>query len=240
MRGHRYWCNNLAGLAKWLESHAFRPDRGYSLLFTSHVMDKQLEKYLPAFRQQLAKWVFFTDEEWALLTNQLQLRSLAKKAHFTQAGEVCQELGFILTGAVRLYHVKDGEEITSYFCLNNEFISSYKSFLKQVPGSSFIQALEATLVITFSHSAIQQLLAHPLTAYKMERFGRLIAEELVFCYEDRVQAFVTQTPEERYASLLTNNPRVVQHIPQHYLATYLGITPVSLSRIRRRLVAPVS
>ena len=199
----------------------------------------QLEKYLPIFRQQLTKWVLFTEEEWAILAKQVTLKTLARKEHFVQAGEVCQELGFILSGSVRLYHVKDGEEITSYFCLDNEFICSYKSFLKQVPGCAFIQALENTLVLTFSHPAFQQLLANPITAYKMERFGRLLAEELIFCYEDRVQAFVTQTPEERYATLLTSNARVLQHIPQQYVATYLGITPVSLSRIRKRLVGQV-
>lgn len=149
---------------------------------------------------------------------------------------MCQELRFILSGAIRLYYVKDGEEITSYFCLDNEYICSYKSFSKQVPNLSFIQALEDTLLLTFSYTAIQQLLANPITAYKMERFGRLLAEELTFCYEDRVQAFVTQTPEERYATLLTSNARVLQHISQQYIATYLGITPVSLSRIRKRLV----
>ena len=203
-------------------------------------MAMQLEEYLPAFKQQLDKWVVFNDEEWAILKNHLQLKTLAKKEHFVQAGEVCQELAFILFGSVRLYHVKDGEEITGYFCLDNEFISSYRSFLKQEHGGSFIQALESTLLITFSHAAIQQLLANPITAYKMERFGRLIAEQLVFCYEDRVQAFVTQTPEERYTALLMSNARVLQHIPQHYLATYLGITPVSLSRIRKRLTEPAT
>jgi CRP-like cAMP-binding protein len=202
-------------------------------------MDQQLEKYLPIFRQQLDKWVIFTEEEWAILAKQLTFRSLLKKAHFTQAGEVCQELGFILSGSMRLYHVKDGAEITGYFCLNNEFISSYKRFLTQAPGIPFIQALESTLLITFRQAAWQQLLAHPVTAHKMERLGRLIAEQLIFCYEDRVQAFVTQTPEERYATLLTSNPRVLHHVPQHYLANYLGITPVSLSRIRRRLFKPV-
>lgn len=196
----------------------------------------QLDKYLLIFRQQLTKWVVFTEEEWALLAKQVMLKTLPKKEHFVQAGEVCQELGFILSGAIRLYYVKDGEELTSYFCLDHEFICAYKSFSKRVPDFSFIQALEDTLLLTLSYTAIQQLLANPVTAYKMERFGRLFAEELNACYEDRVQAFVTQTPEERYATLVTSNTRVLRHIPQQYIANYLGITPVSLSRIRKRLI----
>lgn len=201
-------------------------------------MDKQREQYLPIFRQQMDKWVVLNDDEWGVFTKHLVLKTLSKKDHFIQSGEVCKDLGFILSGSVRLYHVKDGEEITGYFCLNNEFISSYTSFLKQKPSLPYIQALENVLLITLSYTALQQLLNHPVTAHKMERFGRLIAENLIFCYEDRMQGFVTQSPEERYATLLNSNSRILQHIPQHYLANYLGITATSLSRIRKRIAAP--
>lgn len=194
------------------------------------------DKYLAIFRQQMDNWVVFNDEEWSVIVNFLHFRMIAKKDHFTKAGEVCRELGFILSGSIRLYHLKGDEEITSYFCLDNEFITSYKSFIRQEPGKSSIQVLEDTLVVTFDYNGLQQLLNHPVTAYKMERFGRLMAEDLVSCYEDRLLTFITQTPEERYASLLENSPRVLQHIPQYYVASYLGITPVSLSRIRKRIL----
>jgi hypothetical protein len=70
----------------------------------------------------------------------------------------------------------------------------------------------------------------------MERLGRLIAEHYLICYEDRVTSFVTQTPEERYNKLLETGGEILQRIPQHYIANFLGITPVSLSRIRRRIM----
>jgi CRP-like cAMP-binding protein len=198
-------------------------------------MDTQIEKYLPSFRNQMDKLVILNDEEWAIFARHLHLKTLLKKDHFTQAGDICRELGFVISGSVRLYHVKDGEEITGYFCLDNEFICSYKSFFKQEPGLAYLQVLENTLMVTLTYNALQVLLNNPVTAYKMERFGRLIAENLVCCYEDRVQAFVTETPEERYISLLNSNSRIMERIPQHYLANYLGITPVSLSRIRKRM-----
>jgi CRP-like cAMP-binding protein len=193
------------------------------------VIDLTLAQYLPAFRRQMDKWVILNDEEWSIFSSYLKLRVLRKKEHFTRSGEVCKKLGFILSGSLRLYHVKDGAEITGYFSLNNEFISSYKSFLKQEPGIPYIQALEDVVLITIDHSALLQLWDHPVSGHKMERIGRLIAEELVFCYEDRLEAFATPTPEERYASVLNNNPRILKHLPQHYLANYLGITPTSLS-----------
>ena len=83
------------------------------------------------------------------------------------------------------------------------------------------------------------MLADPMLAYKMERFGRLTAEHYLCCYEDRVTAFITQTPEERYLHLMQTRKDVMLRMPQHYIANYLGITPVSLSRIRRRILEPV-
>jgi CRP-like cAMP-binding protein len=76
-----------------------------------------------------------------------------------------------------------------------------------------------------------------VVAPKMERFGRMVAEYLICCYEDRLVSFITQTPEERYRQLLQMQPDLLQRIPQHYVANYLGITPVSLSRIRKRMAA---
>ena len=198
-------------------------------------MDSQIENYLPAYRKYLDKLVVFNDEEWGFFEEHLRVKTLKKKEYFTRSGDICKEVGFIISGSMRFFFVKDGEEITNYFCLDNEFVSSYKSFLRQEPVTSSIQALEDSILITFSNKAIQQLLNNPVTAFKMERFGRLIAEYLICCYEDRVEAFVTQTAEERYAALLNNNSHLLQRIPQHYLANYLGITPVSLSRIRRRM-----
>jgi len=202
-------------------------------------MDPQIEKYLPVYREYLHKLVVFNDEEWNIFKQHLRLKALKKKEYFTRAGEICKEVGLIVSGSARYYFVKNGEEITNYFCLDTEFVSSYKSFLRQEPSPASIQVLEDTLLITFSNKAVHQLLDNPVTAYKMERFGRLIAEYLICCYEDRVQSFVTQTAEERYATLLNSNSLLLQRIPQHYLANYLGITPVSLSRIRRRMFEPV-
>jgi CRP-like cAMP-binding protein len=198
-------------------------------------MDQQITAHLPGFRKQLEKFVVFNEEEWNVFASYLKIRTVKKKDYVIETGQVCKEIGFIVSGSARYYHIKDGQEITNYFCLENEFVSSYRSFIQQLPGHTNIQALEDTLLITFTNQDKQQLLANPLTAYKMERFGRLIAEYLICCYEDRVISFITLTPEERYINLLESNSRLLMRIPQHYLATYLGITPVSLSRIRKRM-----
>jgi CRP-like cAMP-binding protein len=191
---------------------------------------------LAVFRTHLERYVIFSADEWDVFTQHLTFNKLKKKQHFTMAETVCDKIAFIVSGSVRYYHVINGEDITGYFSFEDEFTTSYKSFLTQNPGFTNIQALEETLLINFSHKALQQMLANPLLAFKMERFGRLIAEHYLCCYEDRMLSFVTQSPEERYLHLLQTGKEVIQRMPQHYIANFLGITPVSLSRIRKRIM----
>ncbi|TWI94222.1 CRP-like cAMP-binding protein [Mucilaginibacter frigoritolerans] len=193
-------------------------------------------KALEIFRQQLEKYVTFNEAEWIIFIQHLSFQSLKKKKHFAEYGKVCSDIGFIVSGSVRYYVVKDGEEITGYFSFENEYTSSYKSYLTQEPAVNYIQALEDTLLIIISHKNMQLMLNNPMLAYKMERFGRLVAEHYLICYEDRMSSFINKTPEERYIELLENGKEVLQRMPQHYIANFLGITPVSLSRIRRRIL----
>ncbi|PSR55285.1 Crp/Fnr family transcriptional regulator [Adhaeribacter arboris] len=191
---------------------------------------------LSLYRQSLENFVSFTDEEWAIFTEHLYLRNIKKREAFVLGGKVCQEVGFIVSGSFRFFFVKEGGgEISNYFCFENELVSSYKSFLKNEPSLTNIEALEDSEVICFSKQALLQLSVNPKIAFKLEHFGRMVAEYLICCYEERVVSFVTQTPEERYRQLLHQQPDLLQRIPQHYVANFLGITPVSLSRIRKRI-----
>jgi len=194
---------------------------------------------LQIFREHLKRYVNFNEAEWILFTQHLSFAKLKKKHYFAESGKVCNKVGFILKGSVRYFHIKDGEDITGYFSFENEFLSSYKSYLTGSPSHVYVQALEDSLLVTFTKKDMDEMLSDPMLAYKMERFGRLIAEQYLCCYEDRVAAFITQTPEERYLELLSNGREILQRMPQHYIANYLGITPVSLSRIRKRILETV-
>ena len=200
-------------------------------------MSTPLPLQLAQFRSHLRKFVEFADEEWEIFSEHLYLKKVKKKELLVSGDKVCNEVCFILKGSFRFYFLKDGIEISNYFCFQNELISSYSSFLKRTPSVINIEAMQDAELLCFSHASLQALLAHEKTAFKMERFGRTIAEYLICCYEERVFAFVTQTPEERYLQLVEQQSDFLQKIPQHYLANYLGITPVSLSRIRKRIVA---
>jgi CRP-like cAMP-binding protein len=188
------------------------------------------------FRKSLEKFVEFNEAEWIVFTQYLTFSTLKKKHYFAEYDKVCDKVAFIVTGTMRYFHIKDGEEITGYFSFENELVSSYKSYLTGQPSQTYIQALEDTRLINISKNDMDLMLNNPLLAYKMERFGRMVAEHYLCCYEDRVAAFITQSPEERYLQLLSTGKEILQRMPQHYIANFLGITPVSLSRIRRRLI----
>lgn len=201
-------------------------------------MDEVTSAQLSALRKGIEPYVVFNEAEWIVFIQHIQLYKFRKKQLFAQAGKVCSHFGFVLRGSVRYFHIKDGVDITGYFSFENEFVSSYKSFVTGAPALNYIEALEPTEIIVISKKNMDLMLNNPMLAYKMERFGRLVGEYYLICYEDRLAAFITQTPEERYLKLLETGREILQRMPQHYVANFLGITPVSLSRIRKRILIP--
>jgi CRP-like cAMP-binding protein len=199
-------------------------------------MDALTSAQLVAFRKGIEPYAVFNEAEWIVFTQYITLQSFKKKQLFTEAGNVCPYVGFVLTGSVRYYHIKDGADITNYFSFENDFAASYKSFLTGEPASNYIEAMEPSQIILISKTNLDLILANPMLAYKIERFGRLIAEHYLICCEDRLSSFITQSPEERYLKLLETGREILRRMPQHYIANFLGITPVSLSRIRKRIL----
>ncbi|MEO3406715.1 hypothetical protein AAFN85_22555 [Mucilaginibacter sp. CAU 1740] len=105
----------------------------------------KLSNHLLAFRKHMDRLVVFNNEEWAVLCSHLYLKKLNKKQHFAIDGEICDDLGFVISGSLRFYYVKDGEEITGYYSPNNRFISSYKSFIRRKASTLAIQAVHNLL-----------------------------------------------------------------------------------------------
>jgi CRP-like cAMP-binding protein len=200
-------------------------------------MHKPSPLHLQQYRSHLKRFTEFTDKEWEIFSNVLYLKRLRKKDLLVSAEKICNEVCFISSGSFRIYFIKDGIEFSTYFCFQNELISAYPSFLKREPAGVYIECMDAAELVCFSYESLQKLLSDDRVAFRMENYGRKIAEYLICCYEERVLSFLSQTPEQRYLHLLETQPDFLQKIPQHYLANYLGITPVSLSRIRRRIFA---
>jgi CRP-like cAMP-binding protein len=184
-------------------------------------------------RQQIEKFLPLPEEEWQLLVPHLSLRKLKKHELFAEEGKVSNQVALVLEGMLRQFYIRDGEEKTTYFYFEPHLMSDYFSCISKAPSRLTIEALSEVHLLVFPYSKMKELFNQSKT---WERFGRLVAEYLAFGLEDRMVSLLTLSPEERYLELLTGNKKkILERIPQHYIANYLGITAVSLSRIRNRI-----
>ena len=192
------------------------------------------EAGLLQLRNAINHFIKLDNADWALLLPHLKERKLAKQALFATEGKTAQDIGFLLEGNMRHYYTRDGEERTTYFYFEGHFVSSYISCIKQVPSELTIEALTDCTLLVFRYKDLLKLYDQ---SHKWERFGRLIAEYLAMGLEERMTSLLMLSPEERYVELLeSNKQKIIERIPQHYVSSYLGITPVSISRIRQRLL----
>ena len=185
------------------------------------------------FRTHIEKFVKLTDAEWDLLVPYLEIRKLKKHELFAEQGKVAGELGFVIEGMLRHYYIKNGEEKTTYFFFENHLVGAYFSCISQKPSLLTIEALSECKVIVFPYKVLKELFE---TSMAWQTFGRLLAEYLALGLEERMVELLILSPEERYLELIQGNKtKIIERIPQHYIANYLGLTPVSLSRIRNRM-----
>jgi CRP-like cAMP-binding protein len=187
-----------------------------------------MEMLLKAIRQYIPR----SSDDEAIIRSLFRVKKPQKGQHLLQAGSICKNIFFVEQGLVRYYSIIDGEEKTSYFNKEGEFVCDYGSYLPQTPSIINIQALETSTVYYISHSNMQ--LFYEQVKYG-ERFGRLALEYVYVNLINHVNSLYNDPPELRYQTFLTRFPDMGQRIPQYYIASYIGIKPQSLSRIRKRM-----
>lgn len=172
------------------------------------------------------------EEEWSAFSERLTLKHVAKGDVLLKEGEVAGFVVFVNRGLLRLYSTFDDKIRTTKFCKEGEFGSPYESFLTGLPSVYAFDALEDSELLFLASDDLQYLYRkYPV----FERLGRLIAESLfIFLCAKQKRAF--QTPDEQYLEFIQTYPDLVQRVPQYIIASYLGITPETLSRIRKRMV----
>ena len=185
-------------------------------------------------RKHVEQFVKISDEDWALFEPHLTQRTIRKHEFMIREGSVGRELGYIISGEMRHYYTTKGEEKTTYFYFENSLVGPYHSCITGMPSRLSIEALSDTRLIVFPYEVLKQLFAK---SQGWNTFGRVLAEYLGLGLEDRMVGLLTLSPEERYVELLqSNKKKILERIPQHLIANYLGVTPVSLSRIRNRVI----
>jgi CRP/FNR family transcriptional regulator, anaerobic regulatory protein len=182
--------------------------------------------------QSIKSFVSLNASEEEAFSEILEIKQFKKKEFLLQQGQICNKISFINSGCMRLFYEIEGVENTVQFFFADKWYTDYESFLTGKPTIENLQALENCEVIQFKKSDLYQLYkTHPV----FERVGRILAENAFLSLSQLNKMLTNEEPQQRYLNLLSQRPEVVKNIPQHYIASYLGIKPESLSRIRKRI-----
>jgi len=186
-----------------------------------------------ALHNMVNQFVDLNDEERTVFENAFEFRKVPKNTTLIRHGQVSFELYFINKGLLRLYYDKDGELITAYIFRENHFASSYDSFLQGTPSIQVLESLEDSELLVLSKARLEDLYQR---IPKINVFTRKVAEQRFINAQQILSSFLLDSPEVRYRKFASTNKDLLLRVPQHIIASYLGITPVSMSRIRKRLL----
>ncbi|WP_407481790.1 Crp/Fnr family transcriptional regulator [Elizabethkingia meningoseptica] len=172
------------------------------------------------------------DTEFNYYLSKLSTKEYKKGEIITPKGTVENYAYYIQKGIVRRFIERGEGEATFYFAFEQDFVSAYDSFITQTPCRYSLQALEDTSLLRISWDDVQDLYQK---SCKWERIGRILNEQAYIERADREFSLLAKSPQERYESLFQQNPEVIKRIPLKHIASYIGITPQALSRIRKRI-----
>lgn len=181
----------------------------------------------------LENLIGLTTQEWGIFKNILVKQTHESKTTLVGKGKTARYLYFIDQGLLRTYHLQNGKEINTYFACDKQFISTFASFITQTPSLEYLEVVEDSTVYALSYQGLTNLYTQ---SSKFEKLGRLLAEKNYLCILDRTLSMQTKTAKEKYLEFIQNyDKKIIQRIPQHHIASFLGIAPESLSRIRKQL-----
>jgi len=184
-------------------------------------------------QQYLKQLSYSTPLEKDFIKQHLSVKFYKKGDYFLESGQVQTEMGFICSGLIRRFYINEkGNQITTGFTKENEYITDYPAFIRQRASKYYLQCLEPTTIVNLPYKIIQEC----YTKFRnSEMQGRLIAENVLTILNDRVESFLFNTAEERYLKFISENPDLIQRVSLTHLASFLGVERQSLSRIRGKL-----
>lgn len=175
----------------------------------------------------------FSAEDIAVFNSLLKPREVKRKQILLREGEICDFEAYIVKGCIRTYYIdENGSEVILQFAVEDWWVSDIGSFHEHKPSLLYIEALEDSDLLTLNPVRKEELLAR---VPQFERVFRLMLQRHVSAVEHRLIRTIAKTAEERYVDFIQQYPKMQLRVPQHYIASYLGMTPEFLSKVRRRL-----
>ena len=180
----------------------------------------------------ISKYISLTEDEKNAILSLDLFRSVKKGTTILKEGQKSQDCYFVLKGCIRIYYIIDGEEKTTAFYTEIDTLTPH-CVINKAPSEYFISCVEDS-ILTVSNSDMEVEINNKFP--KFEIMCRKLSEELLAKHQIDFDEFKTSSPEQRYLNLLQKRPDLIQRVPQHQLASYLGIKPQSLSRLRARIL----
>lgn len=175
----------------------------------------------------------FGSDELQRFNELLKVRHVKKKQILLREGEICDFEAYIVEGCLRSFYVDEsGSEVILQFSIEDWWVGDMASFNDRTPSSLYIEALEDSIILTLSPERKEQLLRE-IPAF--ERVFRLMLQKHIAALEQRLIRTIAKPAADKYLEFVKKYPSIVQRVPQHYIAAYLGMTPEFLSKIRRKL-----
>lgn len=179
----------------------------------------------------ISKYADLSETELEGITNQYKSKEIKKNSYLLRQGETCKDLVFVKKGCLRLYYLKEGIEISVWFAFQYSSAIEIYSFISENPSDYFLQAIEDSEVLYLPKAELNKLYHNQP---KMQEMMRNFWEDVILNLINRFTALQKDSAEKRYLDLL-NKPDYLETIPQKYLASFIGVTPTSLSRIRKQI-----
>ena len=182
---------------------------------------------------RIKDYIPLSGEDVQLVESLFVKEQFKKNEVLLSEGNVCQKLFFVARGIVRFSQLSDGEERTYVFRAEGAFCNDLESFLQKTPSKNAITAIEQTIVFSITYDNLQ--LFYNLVPHG-DRFGRLAIEQIFVMVVNHLTTFYAETPEKRYVRFASNHGDLLQRIPQYFIASYVGVTPQALCRIKKKLL----
>jgi len=178
------------------------------------------------------KFTTLTAEETKALTDSMVIKKIRKGEFLIKKGQRNKDTYFVLSGLIRQFKLANGEELTTNFFNEGQWIISLTSFKDNPVADSYLMSEEPSLVVIGNEEKAQEIFKN---FPRLETTSRAVMETVFSEQQKTITSYLTETPEQRYLRLLNERPDIFQRVPQYHIASYIGVKPESLSRIRKRI-----
>lgn len=198
----------------------------------------QKKMNLSTLKNAFLQFAHFSEQEIDLITGNAIVEKISRKTKMLAPNEICKRMYFVISGCLRLYYVKsDGNEVNCFFFHEGLFCTAFGSFMKQKKSNQYLEAIEDTVCISITYEELERLYVE---LPNMNILVRKILEERYTNAHEIISSYILDNPETRYLKFRKQYPLLINRLAEYHIASYLGITPKSLSRLKKRLAKKVT